>query len=146
MGEYLTLDQCTVFLSLHSKHLGHFRAFGFRKWPRCSDCYHYSRKGLLLPDSNPRQSDTQPASDWGTHCRSDQLDHPDLLNFPIKPDQAGLKGVYTTSSRPLLHYRRSIIPTYTRALHELNLTNWTSARSPPDLYPTWSGCDQILLE
>jgi len=52
----------------------------------------------------------------GSHCRSDQLDLPDPLNFPIEPDQARLKGVYTTYSRPLVDYRHSIIPTYTRAL------------------------------
>jgi len=48
-----------------------------------------------------------------SHCRSDQLDHPDPLNSPIKPDQARLKGVYMTSSRhPIVDHRRSFIPTY----------------------------------
>ncbi|KAH3853952.1 hypothetical protein DPMN_096490 [Dreissena polymorpha] len=42
----------------------------------------------------------------GYHCRSDQLDHPDYRNFPTKPDQARLKRVYTTSSRPLVDYTR----------------------------------------
>ncbi|KAH3809832.1 hypothetical protein DPMN_138212 [Dreissena polymorpha] len=42
----------------------------------------------------------------GSHCRSDQLDHPDHQNFPIKPDQAQLKRVYTTSSRPLADITR----------------------------------------
>jgi len=69
-----------------------------------------------------------------SHCRSDQLDHPDPLTFPIKPDQARLKGVYTTSSRPLVDHRRSIIPTCTRPLHVLDSTNWTSARSLPNLH------------
>jgi len=66
---------------------------------------------------------------------ADQLDQPDPLNFPINPEQARLKGAYTTSVRPLVGYRRTIIPTYTRALHDLNSTNWTSARTPY-LYPT----------
>ncbi|KAH3733801.1 hypothetical protein DPMN_040236 [Dreissena polymorpha] len=39
----------------------------------------------------------------GSHCRSYQLDHP---NFPTKPDQARLKMVYTTSSRPLVDSTR----------------------------------------
>ena len=82
----------------------------------------------------------------GSHYRSDELDHPDPLYFPIKPDQARLKGVNTTSSQHLVDYRRSIIPTYTRALHDLNSVIWTFARSPPDLHPTRSGCDRILLE
>ena len=82
----------------------------------------------------------------GSHCRSDQLDHSDPLSFPIEPDLARLKGVYTTSSRSLVNHRRSIIQTYTRALHDLNSTNYTSARSPPDLHPNRSGCDVILLE
>ena len=79
---------------------------------------------------------------------SDQLVHPDYLNFPIKPDQARLKGIYATPSRPLVDYRRSIIPTYMymRALHDLNSINWTSARSLQDLHPTRSACDRILLE
>jgi len=76
----------------------------------------------------------------GSHCRLNQTDP---LIFPLKPDQARLLGVYTTSFRPLDDYRRSIIPTYTRALHDLNRT---SARSPPDLHPIRSGCDRILLE
>ncbi|KAH3858070.1 hypothetical protein DPMN_100689 [Dreissena polymorpha] len=38
----------------------------------------------------------------GSHCRSDHPDHPDHRNFPTKPDQARLKRVYTTSSRPLV--------------------------------------------
>ena len=29
----------------------------------------------------------------GSHCRPDQLDHPDDLNFPIEADKARLKGV-----------------------------------------------------
>ncbi|KAH3844149.1 hypothetical protein DPMN_086403 [Dreissena polymorpha] len=42
----------------------------------------------------------------GSHCRSDQLDHPDHRNFPTKPDQARLERVYTTSSRPLVDNTR----------------------------------------
>jgi len=33
----------------------------------------------------------------GSHCQLYQLDQPDPLNFPIKPDQARLKGVYKIS-------------------------------------------------
>ncbi|KAH3838136.1 hypothetical protein DPMN_111542 [Dreissena polymorpha] len=75
----------------------------------------------------------------GSHCRSDQLDHPDHRKSPTKPDQARLKREYTTSSRPLVdntrphttHLRRplnhlsdfrSIISTYTQALHDLSST------------------------
>jgi len=73
----------------------------------------------------------------GSHCRSDQLNQPDPLNFLIKPDQAWLKFVYTTSSRPLVGYRRLIIHlSYMQVLHDLSLTSWTSALSPPDLHPT----------
>ncbi|KAH3787547.1 hypothetical protein DPMN_165673 [Dreissena polymorpha] len=43
----------------------------------------------------------------GSHCRSDQLDHPDHRNFPTKPDQARLKSGFTTSSRPLVDNTRS---------------------------------------
>ena len=82
----------------------------------------------------------------GSRCRSNQLGHPYPLNLPIEPDQARLKGVYTTSSRPLVNHKRLIIPTYTRALHDLNSTDWTSARSLQDFHPTRSGCDRILLE
>ncbi|KAH3707506.1 hypothetical protein DPMN_066914 [Dreissena polymorpha] len=42
----------------------------------------------------------------GSHCRTDQLDHPDHRKFPTKPDQARLKRVYTTSSRPLVDTTR----------------------------------------
>ncbi|KAH3720824.1 hypothetical protein DPMN_063729 [Dreissena polymorpha] len=42
----------------------------------------------------------------GSHCRSDQLDHPDHQNFPTKPDQARLKRIYTTSSRSLVENTR----------------------------------------
>ncbi|KAH3872265.1 hypothetical protein DPMN_035480 [Dreissena polymorpha] len=85
----------------------------------------------------------------GSHCRSDQLDHPDHRNFPTKPDQARLKRVYTTSSRPIVDNTRpphdsfttSTQPSFrfpldhldlTRALYDLSSTKWTSARSPPD--------------
>jgi len=50
-----------------------------------------------------------------SHCRSDQLNHPDPLNFSKKPDQAGLKGVYTTSSLPLVRLSRSIRELYTKS-------------------------------
>ncbi|KAH3702893.1 hypothetical protein DPMN_077920 [Dreissena polymorpha] len=42
----------------------------------------------------------------GSHCRSDQLDHPDHQNLQTKLDQARLKRVYTTSSRPLVDNTR----------------------------------------
>jgi len=71
-----------------------------------------------------------------SHSRSDQLDHPDPLTFPIKPDQVRLKVVYTTSSQPLVVHRRSIIPTFTRAftrpqLDQLVLCS-VAAKSSPD--------------
>ena len=37
---------------------------------------------------------------------ADQLDHPDHRNFTTKPDQARLKMVYTTSSRPFVDNAR----------------------------------------
>ena len=67
----------------------------------------------------------------GSHYRSDQLDHPGPLNYPIQPDQARLKGVNTTSSRHLVDYKRLIIPTYTRALHDLNSATWTFPANMP---------------
>ena len=41
----------------------------------------------------------------GSHWRSDQLDHPDPLNFQIELNQARHKGVYTNSFRPLVNHR-----------------------------------------
>ncbi|KAH3840580.1 hypothetical protein DPMN_114030 [Dreissena polymorpha] len=61
----------------------------------------------------------------GSHCRSDLLDHPDHRNFPTKPDQARLKRVYTTSSRPLVDN--------TRPTHDLFTTSTQpSLRFPLD--------------
>ncbi|KAH3781953.1 hypothetical protein DPMN_159862 [Dreissena polymorpha] len=42
----------------------------------------------------------------GSHCRSEQLDHPDHRNFPTKSDQARLERVYTTYSRSLVDNTR----------------------------------------
>ncbi|KAH3833532.1 hypothetical protein DPMN_106844 [Dreissena polymorpha] len=79
----------------------------------------------------------------GSHCRSDQLDHPDHRNFPTKPDQARLKRVYTTSSRPLVDS--------TRPLHDsLTTSTRPTFRFPLDhldLYasPMRSQLDQVDL-
>ncbi|KAH3795670.1 hypothetical protein DPMN_149226 [Dreissena polymorpha] len=43
---------------------------------------------------------------WGSHCRSDQLDHPDHQNFPTTPEQARLKRIYTTCSQSLVDNTR----------------------------------------
>ncbi|KAH3720117.1 hypothetical protein DPMN_063010 [Dreissena polymorpha] len=87
----------------------------------------------------------------GSHCRSDQLDHPDHQNVPTKPDKARLKRVYMTSSRPLVDNTRPPHDSFTTStqpsfqfpldhldLYDLSSTKWTSARSPPDLHTTRS--------
>ncbi|KAH3851115.1 hypothetical protein DPMN_093596 [Dreissena polymorpha] len=61
----------------------------------------------------------------GSHCRSDQLDHPDHGNFPTKPDQARLKRVYTTSSRPLVDTTRPPHDSFTTSTQPIPI----SARS-----------------
>ena len=103
----------------------------------------------------------------GSHCRSDQLDQLDRQNSPIKPDQSSAHSIYTTSSRPLVDRTRpllehsrpftianpdhlpdlhSIIPTYTRALHDRYPTISTSTRSLLDLHPTRSSWSYSVVE
>ncbi|KAH3888718.1 hypothetical protein DPMN_012758 [Dreissena polymorpha] len=72
-------------------------------------------------------------------------------NFPTKPDQARLKRVNTTSSRPLADNTRPPHDSFTTStqssfrfplnhldLYDRSSTKWTSARSPPDLHKTRS--------
>ncbi|KAH3703331.1 hypothetical protein DPMN_078365 [Dreissena polymorpha] len=93
----------------------------------------------------------------GSHCRSDQFDHPDHRNFPIKPDQARLKRVNTTSSRPLADNTRpshdsfttSIQPSFRFALDHFDLYA-SSIRSQLDQVDlssiaTRSSHDQIVI-
>ncbi|KAH3704840.1 hypothetical protein DPMN_079901 [Dreissena polymorpha] len=93
----------------------------------------------------------------GSHCRSDQLDHPDHRNFPTKPDQALLKRVYTTSSRPLVDNTRpphdsfttSTQPSFRFLFDHLDLyaSSIRSQRDQVDLnsIATRSSHDQILM-
>ena len=67
-----------------------------------------------------------PSYNWytiGSHCRSDQLDHPDPLNFQIKPDQAQLKGVTwsTQSSTRQIHKHSSSASRWAWLLHPTQL-------------------------
>ncbi|KAH3885984.1 hypothetical protein DPMN_009983 [Dreissena polymorpha] len=74
---------------------------------------------------------------------ADQPDYPDHQNFPTKRDQARLKRVYTTSSRPLVDN--------TRPLHESFTTSTRPSFQFPldhlDLYasPIRSQLDQVDL-
>ncbi|KAH3831876.1 hypothetical protein DPMN_105148 [Dreissena polymorpha] len=92
-----------------------------------------------------------------SHCRSDQLDHPDHRNFPTKPDQARLKRVYTTSSRPLVDnigpthdsFTKSTQPSFQFPLDHLDLYA-SPIRSQLDqvdlsLIATRSSHDQIVM-
>ncbi|KAH3738592.1 hypothetical protein DPMN_045230 [Dreissena polymorpha] len=93
----------------------------------------------------------------GSHFRSDQLDHPDHQNFPTKPDQARLKRVYTTSSRPLVDNTRPThesFTTSTRPSFQFPLDNLDLYASPirPELdqvdlssIATRSSHDQIVM-
>jgi len=58
---------------------------------------------VIVPDFTMRHPlvDRRKAS---SHCRSDQLGRPKPLNFQVEPDQARLKGLNTTSSRPLVDF------------------------------------------
>ena len=70
----------------------------------------------------------------GSHCRSDQLDHPDHPNSPIRPDQARLKA-YTRLLLDLL----SITHDYSRLLHDVNPTTFPiSARSSRPLHDPYT--------
>ncbi|KAH3843168.1 hypothetical protein DPMN_116678 [Dreissena polymorpha] len=93
----------------------------------------------------------------GSHCRSDQLDHPDHQNFPTKPDQARLKRVYTTSSRPIVDntlpphdsFTTSTQPSFRFLLDHLNLyaSPIRSQLNQVDLssIATRSSLDQIVM-
>ena len=68
----------------------------------------------------------KPCIKLGSHCRSDQLDHPDHPNSPIRPDQARLKA-YTRLLLDLL--------SITHDSHTIIHDSFTTSTRPPFRFP-----------
>ena len=81
-----------------------------------------------------------------SHCRSDQLDRPRSSPITRIPRSSPTKGVYPTSSRPLLDHTRPLLE-YSRLLLDLYPTMFPTATRSSRSYssPTRSQLDQLDL-